>query len=165
MIAVPTQVTGLDPGVKAVSAGGWHTCAITFAGGVSCWGSNSYGQLGDGTTVSKGAPTPVHGLDSGIFAISAADLYTCAVTSEGGATCWGSNISGELGDGSTTNQPVPVVVWGPLSDVAAISAEGGHTCALISDGTARCWGSNGVGKLGNGTSENSLVPVQVLNFP
>jgi alpha-tubulin suppressor-like RCC1 family protein len=156
----PVNVSGLTSGVAAISAGFDHTCALTTAGAMKCWGYNGHGQLGDGTTTNAYAPVVVSGLTSGVTAISSGDFHTCAVVS-GGAKCWGYNSSGELGDGTNTTSFVPVDVSGLTSGVAAISAGDGVTCAVTTAGGAKCWGYDGAGELGDGTNTTSFVPVDV----
>jgi alpha-tubulin suppressor-like RCC1 family protein len=111
----PVDVTGLGSGVAAIAAGfDDHTCALTSGGGVKCWGGNSLGQLGDGTTVSKSTPVDVVGLDNSVRAIAAGREHACALTSGDGAKCWGANTSGQLGDSTTTRRLTPVDVLVPL---------------------------------------------------
>jgi len=149
-----------------VSAGNRHTCAIEGSAwfGASylyCWGANEDGELGDGTTVNRVTPTLImDGTDSPI-SISAAWGHTCAVKADGSAWCWGYNPAGELGDGTTTSRHVPTAVSGLDSGVARISAGGFHTCAVKSDGSVLCWGSNSEGQLGVGTTTDHLVPTAV----
>jgi alpha-tubulin suppressor-like RCC1 family protein len=144
-------VSGLASGARAISAGGVdHTCALLNTGAVECWGWNHYGQLGDGTTTEHHTPVTVSGLASGVQAIATGYDHTCALLNTGRVKCWGYNHERELGDGTTTNRLTPVAVSGLPSSVEAIAAGGGHTCALLSDGGFKCWGSNTRGQLGNG---------------
>ena len=127
---------------SAVAAGGHHTCAVTTAGGVKCWGFNSHGQLGDGTTTDRTTPVDVVGLTSGVAAVVAGWWHTCAVTTAGGLQCWGYNGYGQLGDGTTTDRTTPVDVVGLTSGVAAVAAGFFHTCAVTMAGGLKCWGFN-----------------------
>jgi alpha-tubulin suppressor-like RCC1 family protein len=160
----PVDVSGLGNGVTDIAAGDLHTCAVTTAGGVKCWGYNLYGQLGNGT-IERNKPTPVDvsGLSSGLATIAAGGAHTCAVTAAGGVKCWGWNREGQLGDGTTTDRPTSVDVSGLSSGVAAIAAGGGHTCALMTAGGVKCWGSNQFGQLGDGWAW-STTPVDVIGF-
>jgi alpha-tubulin suppressor-like RCC1 family protein len=158
----PVNVNGLASGVSAITAGGQHTCARTAGGGVKCWGYNSSGQLGDGTITDRLTPVGVSGLASGASAITAGARYTCAQTAGGGVKCWGNNYYGQLGDGTTTDRLKPVNVSGLASGVSAITAGDWHSCALTSGGGVKCWGYNGDGELGDGTTTDRHTPVNVV---
>jgi alpha-tubulin suppressor-like RCC1 family protein len=159
---VPGSVSGLASGVAAITAGQYHTCALTTAGGVQCWGDNTSGQLGDNSTTGSRVPVAVSGLASGVAAIAAGQLHTCALTTAGGVQCWGDNGFGQLGDNSTTGSRVPVAVSGLASGVTAVTAMATSTCALTSAGAAQCWGDNTSGQLGDGNAVESNVPVAVV---
>jgi alpha-tubulin suppressor-like RCC1 family protein len=161
---IPVNVVGLESGVKAISTGYSHTCALTQAGGVKCWGDNRWGQLGDGTTSGKFKPTDVIGLATGVSVISAGDLHTCALMQAGGVKCWGDNGHGQLGDGTTTERLSPVDVIGLSSGVSSISGGELHTCALTQAGGVKCWGWNGYGQLGDGATTDLLTPVDVVGL-
>ena len=159
---IPVSVSDLTSGVVSISAGGQHTCAVTTDGGAKCWGYGGYGQLGDGTIGDTATPVNVTGLTSGVASISTGWNHTCAVH-EGAAKCWGYGGYGQLGDGNiTTRRTTPVDVTGLTSGVVSISAHQDHTCAVDTDGGAKCWGYGGAGQLGDDESNNQVTPVGVL---
>jgi alpha-tubulin suppressor-like RCC1 family protein/putative cell wall-binding protein len=161
-------------GITHISAGGGHTCAVLADSTARCWGSNGSGRLGlgDGTTALSLIPVTVTTSAgtalSGVTRISAGAEYTCAVLDGGTARCWGANWTGQLGDGTLGNRLIPVAVTTSagtaVSEVTHISAGYEHACAVLVDSTARCWGWNGSGRLGDGTTTPSSVPVEVLNI-
>ena len=162
---VPVDVVGLPSGVVAIAAGASHTCALTGSGGVMCWGSNAQGQLGDGATTDSSAPVAVRGLSSGVRAVVAGMVHSCALLSSGSVTCWGYNAEGELGDGTTGSSTTPVNVLGLAhSAVAVSSSTGRQTCALEISGGVQCWGANFSGELGDGTTTSSPTPVDVVGL-
>ncbi len=143
-----------------------HTCALTSSGSVLCWGSNEYGQLGNGSTANSTAPVQAVGIPSAAVSVTTGYNSTCALTDAGNVWCWGDNASGQLGNGTFTESRVPIEVLdsagsAPLSGVIAIAAGQYHTCAVSSAGAALCWGDNAKGELGNGNEVASNLPVQV----
>lgn len=149
------------PATKAisVSAGGSHSCAVTEAATVRCWGYNAYGQLGDGTNSDRTTPVKVNGL-SGVAAVSAGGMQTCALMEDHTVRCWGAGDGGALGYGGTQNQSTPVTVPG-LTDVVQVDAGPQETCARTGAGDLWCWGFNFNGEVGNGTTETQFSPVKV----
>jgi alpha-tubulin suppressor-like RCC1 family protein len=160
----PVDVSGLSGGVAAVVAGSEHTCAMTTAGAVGCWGANASGQLGDGSNVNRSTVVNVPGLSGGVTAIAAGSEHTCAVVG-GGVKCWGANASGQLGDGTRVNRNTPVTVPGLSAGVTGIVAGSEHTCALTTTGAIWCWGANASGQLGDGTNVNRNAPVNISGLP
>ncbi len=157
----PASVPRLPESVTAIAAGSEHTCALTADGSIWCWGANFSGQLGDGTNVNRNTPVQVAGLSGVVSEIAAGSEHTCALTTGGTLACWGSNFSGQLGDGTTTKRNSPeVIASGPLRDVSRIAAGSEHTCAVIPGGV-KCWGANFSGQLGDGTHVNRSTPVSV----
>ena len=159
--ATPVEVRGFEAGVVAVSGGGEHTCALATAGGVKCWGHNNFGGLGDGTRTQRVSPVDVVGLTSGVKAVAAGRHFTCALTVGGAVKCWGLNESGQVGDGTTENRWLPTDVVGLQHGAGAVAAYANHACALMTDGGVKCWGANQLGELGNGTHEDSWIPLDV----
>jgi alpha-tubulin suppressor-like RCC1 family protein len=161
----PVDVSGLTSGVRAISAGGQHTCALTRRGAVACWGSNTFGAVGSPKRVQYTTPFAVPSLRSGIRSIAAGHGFnnaTCAITKAGAARCWGQNGQGWLGVGSKEGVVAkPTGVVGLARGVGGVS--GGDLylwCAAVSGG-AKCWGGNPSGALGNGATTPSPTPVVV----
>jgi alpha-tubulin suppressor-like RCC1 family protein len=157
----PVTVVGLT-GAGAVSGGAFHSCARFPNGTLQCWGRNSEGQLGDPATTGYASPRPVPVTDITTATVVAAGGYhTCALLQNGTVRCWGQNDYGQLGDGTLTPTFVPnrtpVQVYG-ITTAVALSAGGFHTCALLADGTIRCWGQDNYGQLGDGTTTNAVTP-------
>jgi alpha-tubulin suppressor-like RCC1 family protein len=166
--AEPVLVTGITT-ATSVAAGEDFTCAALADGTVLCWGFGGFGELGNGMTGYANAPNvlPLPGPALGIkqaLAVAAGTYHVaCTLLQDGGVSCWGANDYGELGSGKVTPYdsilyPVPVF---QLSDATSVSVGGVGACALSKDGTARCWGRNNHGQLGNGTLLDSAVPVLV----
>ena len=154
-------VNGAVLHVTQVSTGGTHSCAITTAGGLKCWGDNQFGQLGDGTKTSRSKPVDVTYLTSLVDSVSAGPSHTCAVTKAGGAYCWGNNGSYQLGDGTSTARLTAIGVSGLGTGVASISAGNSNTCVVTTGGGAKCWGYNYYGQVGDGSKTTRPSPANV----
>jgi alpha-tubulin suppressor-like RCC1 family protein len=139
-----------------------HSCVVTASGGVRCWGMNTYGELGDGTTTDRSTPVEVTGLRSPVASVATNAAHSCAVTTSGTVVCWGRNTDGQLGDGRRAASTTPVAVSG-LGDVTAITTGVYHTCALTAGGTVWCWGDNNAGALGTDgePSADEATPARV----
>ena len=157
----PAPVPGLS-GVAVIVAGYDHTLALKQDGTVWAWGNNSYGQVGDGTTVDRTTPVQVPGL-SGVVALAAGYRHSLARRPDGTVWAWGGNFSGQLGDGTTIDRGTPAPVPG-LTGLVAVVARARHSLALKQDGTIWAWGRNHLGQLGDGTSTNRSTPVQVAGL-
>ncbi len=163
---VPVAVYNLS-GATAIAAGESHACALLSNGTVECWGYNDDGQLGNSSNNDSDVPAAVSNL-SGAAAVTAGWLYSCALLGNGTVECWGDNYEGELGNGgggpTTTNAPGTPVSGNVLPGAGAkqISSGDFHTCVVISDGTVQCWGYNGSGELGNGTTNSTSTPTTVV---
>jgi alpha-tubulin suppressor-like RCC1 family protein len=145
----------------SVSTGDEHTCARTAAGTATCWGRNTSGQLGDGTTTDRRNPVLVGGMHAFSFVSAVGYAQSCGVATGGAAYCWGMNLNGKLGDGTIEDRSSPAAVQGGLS-FASINSGFFHACGLTSSAAAYCWGYNNTGQLGNGGPlEGSATPVPV----
>jgi len=171
---VPVKVPGVTDCVH-IAGGANHTCVVHSGGTVSCWGSNSSGQLGQPSTSvtqsckeSSGATVPcamspmtVAGL-SNVVEIHAGEEHTCARLADLTVTCWGLNADGELGDGTTTSRSTPATVTGLSADAVELACGRWFNCVRHMTGTLSCWGMNTSGQLGNGSvAASSTHPVDV----
>lgn len=162
-----------DKQIRQITAGREYTCAIGFDGRVYCWGRNTYGQLGDGSTTSRSTAVIVAAgtmPNSGsVRQITAGQDHTCAIGANYKAYCWGLNLLNQLGDGTTTQR----ITAGAVSQgavptnaiVGRVSANVSHTCLLASDNKVYCWGSNANGQLGDGTVLQRSTPVNAGPLP
>jgi len=151
---VPQDVTGLTDAV-ALASGVSHSCAIRRGGTVVCWGLNTFGQLGDGTTNRSSSPVAVQGVTNAI-GIAAGTSFTCALVAGGTVMCWGANYAGQLGDNTKVDRPTAAPVQ-QLTGATAIATAEFHACAVVG-GSVMCWGRNDDGQLGNGSTAESLLP-------
>jgi alpha-tubulin suppressor-like RCC1 family protein len=170
-IAAPTLVGGIGgtANVQTISVGSHHTCATLSGGSVNCWGWNLFGELGDAYTAAGDNATSavaVQGLSSGAIQVSAGFGHTCALLTTGKVWCWGVQRNGALGDGVSASEgysQTPVTV-GNVTGATGLSANYLHACALINNGSVKCWGEGADGQLGNSASVDSAVPVNVTGW-
>ena len=169
----PTQTSNLGSGrtAVAISSGSSHTCVILDDGSVSCWGKNDAGQLGDGTKNERNIPGQTSSLSNINFgrtaiAISSGMAHSCAILDDGSVSCWGGNWLNQLGDETTNEQNTPTQTssLGNGRTAVGISSGDTHNCALLDDGTVSCWGWNGEGQLGDGTTVERDAPTQTEGF-
>jgi alpha-tubulin suppressor-like RCC1 family protein len=172
--ATPLAVAGLPP-VSFAATGKHHSCAVvTSSGAVKCWGSNTFGELGDGTTTQSANPVDVSGLTHAVT-VTAGDGFTCALKTDDTVWCWGEDNSGQLGNGQSgpnVHSVVPVQVLDaaanpngfgdPLTGITALSAGATHVCAVkggLGNPAVWCWGTDAVGELGNAPNGPSSFAV------
>lgn len=156
---------------SAIAAGEAHTCAIVAGGQLTCWGSDASGQLGNGAPVGNIAAPPAAVKLPGLataMAVSLGQDHSCALLSTGRISCWGSDGSGQLGNGSATGNvaspPGTVALPGGLTATAVVAGRA-HTCALVRTGSPTCWGDDNAGQLGNGAPGPQVAPPSLLAFP
>lgn len=169
-ITSPVQVSTLGTSVRQIAAGAWHTCATTNDGSAWCWGRNTAGQVGDGTTDGEacgsgaGGPGPdrcrvtpvrIAALGTNVAEVAAAEWGSCALLKDNSLWCWGVNGNGELGSdtialGAIVPSPVRIDALG--NQVIDVALGNYHACALLVDGSVLCWGKNRFGQIGDGTT-------------
>jgi alpha-tubulin suppressor-like RCC1 family protein len=140
-------------------------CAARDNGTVWCFGLAGSGQHGNGGMGDSSVPRQVANVQNAINVEGArgGDSF-CAIRADGTVACWGTNASGQLGDGSTTLRNTPVAVSG-LTGASHLAIGDNHTCAALTSGAMSCWGNNGSSKLGDGTTTQRNTPVAVLASP
>jgi alpha-tubulin suppressor-like RCC1 family protein len=147
---------------KQVMAGGYATCGLTSDNGVKCWGAKAY--TGYAAAANSAVPTFVTGLSSGVKSLGSTGgtaNHLCVVTDAGAAKCWGDGDNGKLGNNGTADALTPVTPTGLGSGVASVATGTQNGCAVMTDGTLKCWGYNSNGQLGNGSTTTSNVPVTI----
>ncbi len=159
LISTSVTATAIHYQVGSIAAGVLGACAIDLADVAGCWGDNTNGQLGDGTTTNAEAPVAVQGGLS-FKSIDVGSGHACAVTTNGVGYCWGGNAAGQLGDSSIVAAKVPVAVAGG-HQWSSIVVGDFHSCGLDQAGAAWCWGLNANGRLGDGSAIAKILPVVV----
>ncbi len=144
--------------LRAVSAGNFHTCALSVAGEVYCWGDGGDGELGHGVEETRATPVRVEGLPEASAIAAGGPGRTCAALTEGGVRCWGD---GELGRETPLTSASPVEVAGLEARIVSLSTAISHTCAVSADGRIDCWGQQNHGELGDGSVGSRETPVKV----
>ena len=146
--------------LTSVTSSGANSCGVDAVGNVHCWGDNSYGQIGDGSTVAqRNVGTRVKFINDAVD-VAVGGTHACALRNGGRVSCWGDNTWGELGDGTTDSSSIPVDVVG-ITNAIAVEAAPTASCAILADYTVRCWGRNSNGQLGDGTTTDRSTPVMV----
>ena len=160
----PVRVT-LPSGRKAIklALGSYHSCALLDNGSITCWGRNTYGQLGDGTTNQSSTPTAVNlGDEKFAKTLTAGAEHTCAILDDDSLVCWGRNDEGQLGDKTLINRHSPTSIDLPEGRSAKeIHTRNHHSCAILDDDSMACWGRNDDGQLGNGNTTDTPVPTPI----
>lgn len=166
-LAPPSSQNTLHAGAVhsiQTAAGEHHTCTLDEDLTVSCWGANTSGQVGDGTTFSRQVPTFVAGLNDATKLTAGRD-HTCAMRNDGTIACWGSNTSGQLGHGTRTIRELSPIDVPGIDSAVDVAAGAHHTCALLVSAEVYCWGYNGTGQLGDGSTQDRSVPGKVFGLP
>lgn len=158
-----SPVTVIDDPIIARqgTAGGFHTCALVQGKSVFCWGNNKYGQIGDGSTTSRNTPVKVDALGENVVQVSAGYTHTCALLTDGTIKCWGQNNHNQLGIACSLKQCINPVPVPQVENAVSVTAGVSHTCAVLIDGSVKCWGENHHNQLGTGASASRIRPSPV----
>lgn len=149
----------------AVSAGQYHACALRTDKTLWCWGLNTSGQIGTGTGDTVFLRPAAAGSASDWTRVSAGGSFTCGLSDAGKISCWGTNGTGQIGDGTTATALTPTPAAGGVTDWIALDAGASHTCAIRAGGELSCWGANARGQIGDGTTATALQPTVVSAGP
>ncbi len=159
IVSSPIQVVVGSTFTK-VAKGNRHTCAIRSDQKLYCWGYNTNGNIGDGTTVNRLLPVAVDAATNYAH-IAAGQFFTCGITSTGVLKCWGLNSNNQLGDGSTTQRTTPTIINSGISYKALAQTANSTMCAITSSDVLKCWGFNNFGQVGVGGTTNTAFPTVV----
>jgi alpha-tubulin suppressor-like RCC1 family protein len=159
----PAPVKGTVAGIVQLASADQQMFALTRDGAAIAWGLNGNGQLGDGTTTYRPVPFGIPGLASGVVELAAGYVHSCARLASGSVLCWGSNATGELGDGTMTDHFTPAPTLPLTADPIGLGLTNGSTCALLPRGI-ECWGVGVHGELGDGTTVSRPTPGPVKGF-
>jgi alpha-tubulin suppressor-like RCC1 family protein len=165
VLLAPTKLPTFGTSVAQIVTGMNATCVRDASGQLSCWGRNSEGGLGlgSGNLGVVDVPTKV-ALPGSVDAVYTGETHACVRLVSGDVWCWGENLKGQLGDGTLGNQPMPVPLPSLGTDVAEMAIGDGHTCALKVDGSLLCWGDDGAGALGDGTTVDQKTPLAITSL-
>jgi len=158
--ATPAPVHDLGGPATSLAVGFHHACAVV-GGAARCWGHNGDGQVGGGAGPDQPRPRTVTGLGRPVVSLAVGGTHTCALLDDGSVWCWGGNRNGQLGDGTNVARLAPGAVRQLGGAAAALVAGQYHSCARMVDGEVRCWGSNALGPLGDGSTTRRLTPTAV----
>ncbi|MDA8690602.1 putative Ig domain-containing protein, partial [Euryarchaeota archaeon] len=157
--------------ITALDSGEAHFCVLTTVSNLYCWGNNQFSAIGtsQSTSLTTYVQTPSLisvGIDKTVLDFDAGERHTCAVRNDSKVSCWGTGTSGQIGDGYTATHSSPQQVDSPSwASYTKVTAGFAHTCALLDDGGVMCWGNNTYGQLGDGTTNDSLIPTNVTVIP
>ncbi|NBT84709.1 MAG: hypothetical protein EBT58_07670 [Betaproteobacteria bacterium] len=160
-VLTPTLVNGLDSGVASIGLGDSFACALMNTGGVKCWGSGVYGQLGRGSTSNSYIPVNVTGLSTGVSSIFAGGSSICALKTDGSMVCWGKNDYYQVSSIDTSSVKTPRTYSDLPGSVSKMAMGVQQTCALLTNGSVYCWGKNFLGYVGDSTTIDRRYPVEI----